>query len=471
MEPNAEHTVVDVTTLIEELASSQTSFTTVLILTENLVTPFQNAQGQTEMVRYYSRFVEAQGDPSLPTFIKDAIASIYRQDNRPEKVGVGYLAPLGSEVTTITINNPGNDDEVTAIDFLGLQPGHQKANGEGADDLVSELISNANSAVASSPYAGQIVAAPVEGSSNSFTLTARPGLRLEASLVLGAGASGTVTVAAPTVLISEAVEEIRKADDSWFGLVVDVENRHLQEELALWAEGKSFVTFLQSSDPNVQVTGHIDNIAARTRDLGLQDGCVLFHENRAVPYAATVGAERLSFSPDNFSAPMGGVPIKGLEPSRMTTTQKGAVEEKNASTLLRAMNSIISARGRNFQGIPFNVIVTKKWATLRIQELVTGIILDKNRRGEGLPWDDAGLQILTSAARTFLVSAEGTHFLQGSVQVVPATIDAQNEQDAREGHIRIGWSAKIQRKIETVGVRGYIRLEGAAIIDLSAISI
>lgn len=152
---------------------------------------------------------------------------------------------------------------------------------------------------------------------------------------------------------------------------------------------------------------------------------ILYHDPSAPDHAAAAWAGyRLAFDADAQTALFTGELVGVEADTQLTSTEKNNLLTNNANVALPYFTAAARvALGTNLQGRQIHQILAADWLKARIEGRMAQLVLDYDRRGEIIPLDEIGQQIvIADAIEPVLADGVANGKITGTPVVVAAPI-------------------------------------------------
>ncbi|TBZ81419.1 MULTISPECIES: DUF3383 family protein [Rhizobium] len=207
------------------------------------------------------------------------------------------------------------------------------------------------------------------------------------------------------------------ADQDWYFITVDTSLRDqaYTDGLITWTEAKNKLAIIDSNAAATQSPSDTTSIAARNKGEFERTG-IFYHTNAAM-YAASALAGWMStrnFDDANSAYTAKFKNLKGIEAVNLGSAAIAAITGftpgvGQSETVGHMANTYIDIGSRNFvvegstltANVFLDEIHTTDWIIARTEEEALGILLNNAR----VPFTDAGMQMIASAARTVMQQA------------------------------------------------------------------
>lgn len=251
----------------------------------------------------------------------------------------------------------------------------------------------------------------------------------------------------PVETYAEALVEIEKADDTWYGLAIDSRLEADIVEAAAFAESRMLLFVAQTSNEDAlgnEFPTAFESLAVNERTI------VVFHDNDSEAADLAWLANRLAFNPDTFSAPW-DCRIFGVAPygtGAVDSSARGQAMENNINLMLPygPVQTFVDP-GVNLGGRPIYELLTRDWFTLRLEQRIAQTKINTSARGQKIPLGQQGISILRPLVEAQL--AEGVaagHFIPGQTEVVfsaPTQADIDQQRIRATGRAQLAVGARM----------------------------
>ena len=193
--------------------------------------------------------------------------------------------------------------------------------------------------------------------------------------------------------------------------------------------------------------------------LGYENGISLHsgsHTGSGSTALASWMADRLAINPDTDSSTWRYVTCVGETPDELTTTDQGALDDKNCNYYVCMCAGNGTNNGVTMNGADIDQVITKHWMTFRLTEAFCQALKNATDQNTKVPYDDAGMAVFGNLALgVFDVGIEA-----GSIAATPApTVDLPLRADLSAAviaskHLSFSFTAEPTGAIATVSLSG-----------------
>jgi hypothetical protein len=228
---------------------------------------------------------------------------------------------------------------------------------------------------------------------------------------------------------ADALDAIKRQNNSWYAVSCSARGLDAQKEIAAWIQANEKLGIITSGDPALINAGSGD-IAEWCKTNNFDRVIVFYHPDAALvnpavdelspndptPEAAYFG-KMLTKHPGSATWKFKG--LQGVSTYELTQGQVTNVETKNATWYMTTADVPMTAEGKTAAGEYIDVIHGLDWLKSRIQNLVFTPMVQEDK----IPYTDAGVQIIVSSLRAALEEGKQYQILASYEIACPAVAD------------------------------------------------
>lgn len=320
-----------------------------------------------------------------------AITAAFGQKPRPASVAAGRVSSTDvAQVDTVTVG--GTIDAGGGEDFVVTINGTDFTYTTGASETVADVVAGLEALI----NAG-IEPVTAADASPDLTLTADVAGDAFDATVSTTSAAGTITIAETTANQSVATElaAVLAENSSWYAFTLVSRDAVDIERAAEWTEGALRFQIAQSSDADILTTATAD-IGSTLQDQSLNRTALLYYSDDDEPAAFAWAAKTLATDLDTETTQwayktLATIPV---DDDNVTTTEKLNAEGKNVNLYLTLGGVGATGDGTLASGRFIDITTTIDWATARIDEASSQLLLDYANRNAKIPYSDAGFAVI-----------------------------------------------------------------------------
>lgn len=390
----------------------------------------------SERVRIYLDSDSMAKDPALSPGIVLAGEVAFGQEKKPSKVKVGRTAVSSFVLSVPSVVDAGDSFSVT----FGAET--ETVTGETTGTAVMTALALAIGANANMPVTAS-------SSDEKLTLTFKAD-QMETPTLTGALSYDSYATLDTTEGIKADLLEINEADNGWYALICTSRIEDVVKGAASWVESQGTqepkIFFFSTAIGGTEDAEDDTDLLSFLKDLGYEKTVSIYDPNYLTEYKEAAWQGLMS-TEDPGSSVYGLKKLKGVTPTRISTTIQQAVWGKNANTFEPyAENIVLTNKGQVVSGEWIDIITGRDWLNNEIQRDQVGMMI----KAKKIPGSNIGAQMhgttlmgtLERAKRKNIVAqdevgADG-NLIPGYVIVVPdTTLFSDNEKASRE--IDITW--------------------------------
>lgn len=226
---------------------------------------------------------------------------------------------------------------------------------------------------------------------------------------------------------SDAIDTmLGEADVSWYAICIqDRTDAHITDVSAhveALTEQKLFIC--QSDDADWKTSGHPSGLAALD---GRERTVVVYHDTDGEHNDLVWAADRLSFDPDQVSAPW-NAPLQEVVALGAITSAETTQLRANYANYGARLNSsfpFYMDPGYNQNGRQIAEMVSADWFAIRVQERLAQLLGERTQRGEKIPVSLVGVRLVEAVVRrTYQQGVNAGHFEPDQLVFESATLQA-----------------------------------------------
>ena len=383
--------IVSVSISLEDARTAQQGFDTILFIGDS-----SNSDLTASEVREYTALEELTDDGFLTTDAEYLFATaVFSQDVSPESIKitkeltrVAQQHTIDFDADFVTSNNVDLDIDGVAVTTTPFNTDHTTT----LSDLASNIQSHAS-----------VSACTVTGA-RQVTVTAQTaGVPITISdIAVTGGASqavGTSAVSVANVGIQEDLTAIVENDNDWYGLVLQETDQEFVELAAAWVETKRKLFATRSTDTGLYDSGSTTDVAYVLQQADY-DRTMVIHAEDADEYIdgailARCLAENAGSVTFKFKE------LSGITTTTLTTTQRNALDDKNANYYHTIASQGFFREGKVASGEFADIVIGADWITARIEENVFTKLINAGK----VAYTDQGIQLIEGEIRGVLLQA------------------------------------------------------------------
>lgn len=217
--------------------------------------------------------------------------------------------------------------------------------------------------------------------------------------------------------LTAQLDLIYAADQDWYMLTIDkaLRDNAALDELMEWIEAKNKFALIDSNDAGHETSGNTTSVSARNK--GQFERTAVFYHTDADEWLAISAAGYMAtrnFDEANSAYTLKFKELHTVAPVNLASAKISAITGftpgvGQSATVGHLANTYIDIGGRNFvvegSTLKANVFVDEihatDWIIARTEEELLAVLLNNDR----VKFDDSGMQVLASAARTVMQQA------------------------------------------------------------------
>jgi hypothetical protein len=255
--------------------------------------------------------------------------------------------------------------------------------------------------------------------------------------------------------VKTELDVIKATRNDWWGFSTTV---HTDTELlraSAWAESSSkfFVGQTSSAAAKTAVT---TDVLSLHKAKGYTYSRLVWRESNDGCAAWAWLCDRLSFSPDQRSAPWNITPLVGETADALTDTEKGILQGKRALLYLPFYGVPVLRWDSSQGGVDPKRLLSKDWATTRINEALADLLVRRNKLGLGIEYSTEGQALPRSKVSEVLAQGERVgHFLTNTSRVVFTRFTQITDPDKTAKRFPFTYGAQLADSAEAFSGTGY----------------
>ena len=322
-----------------------------------------------------------------------AAAAAFMQSPRPEVIKVAKKSTWVAQQWTLTLSGDLITDNVITAKVNGVTVTHTFA---------TDHLTSMNAFAAKLQALPEISTAVVSGPTNRIiTLTsAEAGTPFEvtdAVITLGATqASVTLAISVPNNGIVEDLGNIVLEDDDWYGLILTTRDTDVILQAAAWVQTQYRILGTTTDDADTKDPSSTTDIGYVLQDLNYDRSFVCYNEDEDKYMEAAWIGRCLPEDPGSITWKFKG--LTGQSASKLNTTERSAVLNKNVNLYTPVAGVEIMEEGTMAEGEFIDVIIGIDWLRARMAENIFGRMVNSKK----IPYTDGGIAIIESQIRATL---------------------------------------------------------------------
>jgi hypothetical protein len=225
---------------------------------------------------------------------------------------------------------------------------------------------------------------------------------------------------------SQALAAIQAVDSDFYGVCIDSRDGTVIAALALTIEAASQRMLLMFQDEDTSWLDSGVPAAFSTAAASYERTIGTFHDTAAQWADVAFLVDRLSFDPDEISAPWHYAPLSNVDDyaTDITAAQRVfAIDNFINVGLPFGGSDFVMDPGKNISGRPVYEVVTADWFEARVREDISELAVAHSARGEKIILDATGQAKVQAVIESRLAQGEqAAHFAVGQTSVVAETI-------------------------------------------------
>ena len=254
--------------------------------------------------------------------------------------------------------------------------------------------------------------------------------------------------------ISSDLDDIETFDDDWYALLLDNQSKAEIEAAATWIEAKAKIFVTDSADSDILDSGSSSDVAANLQSSAYDRTGLLYHHN--VGDWAAAGWVGRMLPTDPGSVTWAHKTIKGVPFTKLTTTERTAIEDKGGNYYTRVAGVNITRWGTAASGEYINTTRGVDWLTARIQERIFGVLVNNPK----IPYTNRGAELMRNEVEAQLGIAADRGFITRD-SIVVTVPDVADISDADKGNRLLpdlDFNATLAGAVHKVAVSGVVSL-------------
>jgi len=390
-----------------------------------------------ERARIYSSLLAVSADFDSTSNVYIAATKLFGQEIRPPQIVVGR-----KNVDTVSVTL-GDVSGSAQLSYNGVEVITDISGEASADDAVALIKLDFEASTAE----GLSFTDNMDG---SFSIA--PTVSGETYSFVASNQFTVVNQSSETWV--DALDAVSDENSEWYALVAET---HVAEDVLALAgsmEARKKVFGTSTSDSQVASSISTADIATQLFDLGYQRTFVFYSANADTQYpeAAWIGSQ-LPEQPGSNTWKFKS--LAGVTVSALSSTQSGAVKDKNANTYERIGGVSITSEGRMAGGEFIDVIIFVDWLEARMRESIFFRLVNTKK----IPYTQAGITIIENEIRRVLAEGITTGGLAPNPQptvTVPNVLSIDPNLRALRTLEGISFEARLAGAIHFVKVRGTV---------------
>lgn len=254
--------------------------------------------------------------------------------------------------------------------------------------------------------------------------------------------------------LSSDLDTIETYDPDWYCLLLDNQSEAEIAVAATWIEAKSKIFVCDNADSGIVDPGTSDDVLSDLQSSAYDRTGLLYHHN--VGAWAAAGWVGRMLPTDAGSSTWAHKTIKGVPFSKLTTTERTAIEDKGGNHYTRVAGINITRWGVAASGEYIDVTRGIDWLTARIQERHFGVLVNNAK----VPFTNKGAELMRSEVEAQLGQGADRGFIVRSsiVVTVPDVADVSDAKKAARTLPDVNFNATLAGAIHKTEVSGVVSL-------------
>ena len=251
--------------------------------------------------------------------------------------------------------------------------------------------------------------------------------------------------------IATDLAAIRDADSDWYGLLLDSNSKQEVLPAAAWADGQRVLFGAASSDGGVLNPNSTDDVAYRLRQASRSRTFLAWNEQVLSPIAAAWMSRMLTTTPGTSNWSYKTLP--GVSPDNLTTSQRAAVDAKNANHYTTVAGRNVTRYGVLPSGQFIDVTRFVDFLSARLQENIFGLLVSRPK----VPYTDGGVDLITNEIRAQLRRGVESGALAANPEptvTAPRVADVPSVDRANRVLPDVQFTAQLAGAINKVRIKG-----------------
>lgn len=434
-----------------DLVSNDTKLDTPLIQRAGFSTPLiVGPCGMSDRVRTYSTPKGAKADldaGDLTQDLYDHIAAALAQNNAPTQVRVGRIEADQAQVITVTVGGADDGDYIIALTTKnGTTTYTHTASGSSTGAIATALAAlvDANADAGAGATGDDIaITATVAGDPISVTVTA-PGDNLTQA-----------TTTANRSIATELDLVLAASPTGWWGFGTTLHTDADLLRASAWAEANKRYFAGQTSSAAAKTSATTDVLSVHAA-LNYTYSRLVWRASDASMCAWVWLCDRLSFDPDQRSAPWNITPLVGEVADTLTDTEKATLLGKRALLYLPFFGVPVLRWDSSAGGIDPKRLLTKAWTDARLNEALADLLVRRNKAGLGIEYSQDGQALPRAEVGRVLAQGERVgHYLPGTSRVVFTRFGQIGDDDRAAKRFPYTYGAQLADSAESFSGTGY----------------
>lgn len=263
---------------------------------------------------------------------------------------------------------------------------------------------------------------------------------------------------------TEALSAIRDVNDSWF--CVAIESRLDADALAISPAVSALPGLRQfwfrSADADILAANLTTDIASQLQALNYDQVRVVYHSEAATAYPDLAVMGRVLPVPENATSAPGVTawhdqPIVGITGGTFSSSQRSALEAKNAEFFIDVAGAVRTQGGKMAGGEWGDVMHGLAWLETRLSEDVYELMARTANRREKIAFNDQGIAQIESVVRNRLTIAVNTGLINSDFELsVPLREDTQFGDRVARILKDVKFDATLQGAIKFTDINGVV---------------
>jgi len=424
--------IIDVSIVKGTRSISRAGFGVPLILGPNAVF--------TNEVRAYASLVEVAADFATSSDEYKMAAAILSQQPKIKKLKIAKTSTPVAQVVTLTPTVVNSAVYTVTID--GVVYSFTSDSNATAAEIVTGLTAliDADTNCPADASGSTTLVLTAKAAGHSFTVTQSANL------------AQVVTTA--NVGIATDILRYAELDADWYALLTVGADDLTIDEATKTIETMRKVYLARSSAAAI-ITNVSTDIVSRLKAKSFMRTQVFFNSVAAeYPDAAYLGAV-LSFDPGSYTGEYKN--LVGVTPAKLTSTQIGYLELKNASYYIELAGVSIVKNAKTVGGEWFDIVQFIDWLQARIQERLFGLLVNTKK----IPYTDQGVAIVEAELRAQLqegVRVGGLAADPAPSVEVPKVADVAPADRAARLLPDVAFQANLAGAIHAVEIQGVVQV-------------